>query len=56
MQAPLVGSSALLALGTIIVFPFEINTIVTMSDNRLVAMHYGLYNWPPSVCIVATSA
>ncbi len=44
LLAPLVLSAALLALGTIIVFPFEMDTIVTLSGNRLVATHYGLYN------------
>jgi MFS family permease len=44
LLTPLVLSAALLALGTIIVFPFEMDTIVTLSDNRLVATHYGLYN------------
>lgn len=44
LLAPLVVSAALLALGTIIVFPFEMDTIVTLSDNRLVATHYGLYS------------
>jgi MFS family permease len=44
LLAPLVLSAALLALGTVIVFPFEMDTIVTLSDNRLVATHYGLYN------------
>ncbi len=44
LLAPLVCSAALLALGTIVVFPFEMDTIVTLSDNRLVATHYGLYN------------
>lgn len=44
LLVPLVLSAALLALGTIIVFPFEMDTIVTLSDNRLVATHYGLYN------------
>jgi MFS family permease len=41
---PLVISAALLALGTIVVFPFEMDTIVTLADKRLVATHYGLYN------------
>ncbi|MDQ2880803.1 MAG: MFS transporter [Actinomycetota bacterium] len=44
LLAPLVLSAALLALGTVIVFPFEMDTIVTLSDNQLVATHYGLYN------------
>lgn len=40
----LVMSAAVLALGTTIVFPFEMNTIVALSGNRRVATHYGLYN------------
>lgn len=44
LLAPSVISAALLALGTIIVFPFEMDTIVTLASNRLVATHYGLYN------------
>lgn len=44
LLAPLVLSAALLALGTIVVFPFEMDTIVTLSGNRLVATHYGLYS------------
>jgi MFS family permease len=36
--------AALLALGTIVVFPFEMETIVALAGNRLVATHYGLYN------------
>lgn len=42
--APLVVAAALLSLGTVIVFPFEMDTIVTLSGSRLVATHYGLYN------------
>jgi hypothetical protein len=34
----------LLTLGTIVVYPFEMDTIVALSGDRLVAMHYGLYN------------
>ncbi|MFE1172563.1 MFS transporter [Streptomyces sp. NPDC058773] len=34
----------LLALGTMITYPFEMDTIVRLSGNRLVATHYGLYN------------
>jgi MFS family permease len=37
-------TSAMLALGTIVVFPFEMDTIVRLAGNRLVATHYGLYN------------
>jgi len=44
LLAPLVLSAALLALGTIVVFPFEMDTIVTLSGNRLVATHYCLYS------------
>ncbi|MGW3473227.1 MDR family MFS transporter [Saccharopolyspora sp. NPDC000995] len=41
---PLVLSAGLLALAQVIVFPFEMDTIVTLSRNRIVATHYGLYN------------
>ncbi len=44
LLAPLMLSAVLLALGTVIVFPFEMDTIVTLSGNRLVATHYGLYS------------
>ncbi|MEW1653911.1 MFS transporter [Streptomyces sp. NPDC093707] len=37
-------AALLLALGTMITYPFEMDTIVRLSGNRLVATHYGLYN------------
>lgn len=37
-------SAGLLALGTIAVFPFEMDTVVRLSGDRLVATHYGCYN------------
>ncbi|MCJ1676346.1 MFS transporter [Streptomyces sp. APSN-46.1] len=37
-------SALLLALGTMIAYPFEMDTIVRLSGDRLVATHYGLYN------------
>lgn len=40
----LIVAAAVLALGTAIVFPFEMDTIVSLSGDRLVATHYGLYN------------
>jgi hypothetical protein len=40
----LVLTAAILALGTAIVFPFEMDTIITLSRGTLVATHYGLYN------------
>jgi hypothetical protein len=40
----LVLCAALLSLGTIVVFPFEMDTIVELAGDRLVATHYGLYN------------
>ncbi|MFN2495110.1 MAG: MDR family MFS transporter [Pseudonocardiaceae bacterium] len=53
LLAPLVVSAAVLALGTIIVFPFEMNTIVTLSGGRLVATYYGLYNTICGIGILA---
>ncbi|WP_336320000.1 MFS transporter [Streptomyces lavendofoliae] len=37
-------AALLLALGTMIAYPFEMDTVVRLSGNRLVATHYGLYN------------
>ena len=36
--------AALLAVGTAIVFPFEMDTIVALSGGRLMGTHYGFYN------------
>lgn len=43
----LVGAVVLLAVGGAIVYPFEMDTVVALCDNRLVATHYGLYNTAP---------
>ncbi|WP_063050792.1 MDR family MFS transporter [Nocardia arthritidis] len=43
-SAALLGSAALLAVGTAAVFPFEMDTVVSLSGGRLVATHYGFYN------------
>ncbi|MET9633636.1 MFS transporter [Lentzea sp. NPDC006480] len=40
----LILCAALLAMGTMVVFPFEMDKIVSLSGDRLVATHYGLYN------------
>lgn len=37
-------SALLLAIGTMITYPFEMDTIVRLCGDRLVATHYGLYN------------
>ncbi|MFE3642348.1 MDR family MFS transporter [Streptomyces sp. NPDC059169] len=42
--APPALSALLLALGTMIAYPFEMDTIVRLAGDRLVATHYGLYN------------
>ncbi|MFI1885311.1 MFS transporter [Streptomyces jumonjinensis] len=42
--APPALAALLLALGTMIAYPFEMDTIVRLSGDRLVATHYGLYN------------
>ncbi|MFF5701479.1 MDR family MFS transporter [Streptomyces sp. NPDC012794] len=41
---PPVLSALLLAAGTMIAYPFEMDTIVRLCGDRLVATHYGLYN------------
>ena len=42
--APPTLAALLLAVGTMIAYPFEMDTIVRLSGERLVATHYGLYN------------
>ncbi|MFD4261336.1 MFS transporter [Streptomyces sp. NPDC058534] len=42
--AALVIAVALLAAGSAVVYPFEMDTVVALAGNRLVATHYGLYN------------
>ncbi|MER5940413.1 MFS transporter [Streptomyces sp. NPDC001928] len=44
MLGSLIAAVALLAAGSAVVYPFEMDTIVALSGNRLVATHYGLYN------------
>ncbi|MGC4939922.1 MFS transporter [Kribbella sp. DT2] len=41
---PPLTAAAMLAVGTMIAFPFEMDTIVELSEGRLVATHYGIYN------------
>ncbi|MEU2035869.1 MFS transporter [Nocardia amamiensis] len=40
----LLVAAALLAVGTAAVFPFEMDTVVSLANGRLVATHYGFYN------------
>ena len=42
--APAVAGTVVLTLGTVLAYPFEMDTIVTLSGGRLVATHYGFYN------------
>ncbi|MFF0457583.1 MFS transporter [Nocardia africana] len=42
--AALLMSAAILAVGTAAVFPFEMDTVVSLSGGALVATHYGFYN------------
>jgi MFS family permease len=41
---PLFAAVAVLGLGTAVVYPFEMDTVVSLAGGRLVATHYGLYN------------
>ncbi|MFJ2740823.1 MFS transporter [Streptomyces sp. NPDC087440] len=42
--AALAVTVAALSVGSAVVYPFEMDTVVALSGNRLVATHYGLYN------------
>ncbi|MCV7281409.1 MFS transporter [Mycolicibacterium flavescens] len=37
-------ATAVLAVGSAAVFPFEMDTVVSLADDRLVGTHYGFYN------------
>lgn len=41
---PMLAGAALLAVGTMLICPFEMDVIVRLSRGRLVATHYGLYS------------
>lgn len=43
----------ILAVGSVAVFPFEMDTVVSLADNRLVATHYGFYNTIVGIGILA---
>ncbi|GII67454.1 putative ABC transport system membrane protein [Sphaerisporangium krabiense] len=51
--AAVVVCTAVLALGTTLSYPFEMDTILTLSRGRMVATHYGLYNTVAGVGIAA---
>ncbi|ODA71586.1 MFS transporter [Streptomyces sp. AVP053U2] len=42
--AALAAAVVLLAAGSAVVYPLEMDTVVALAGNRLVATHYGLYN------------
>jgi MFS family permease len=50
---PVLAAGVLLTLGTLILYPFEMDTVVALSGNRLVATHYGLYSTVTGVGITA---
>ena len=50
---PSLAAAVLLAAGTMIAFPFEMDTIVTLSGGQLVATHYGVYN---TICGIGITA
>ncbi|WP_172800145.1 MULTISPECIES: MFS transporter [unclassified Mycobacterium] len=42
--AALLVAAAVLAVGSAAVFPFEMDTVVSLANDRLVGTHYGFYN------------
>ncbi|MEV6334075.1 MFS transporter [Nocardia vinacea] len=51
--AALLVSAVLLSVGTAAVFPFEMDTVVSLAGGKLVATHYGFYNTVVGVGILA---
>ncbi|MGH8905968.1 MAG: MFS transporter [Egibacteraceae bacterium] len=50
---PVMATTALLSLGTLAVFPFEMAMIVSLGRERLVGTYYGLYNLLSGIGIAA---
>lgn len=50
---PVLLATALLTLATMLVYPFEMDTIVTLGGQRLVGTYYGLYNTLAGIGIAA---
>lgn len=50
---PTLAATVLLTLGTVVAYPFEMDTIVALARDRLVATHYGLYNTFAGIGITA---
>jgi MFS family permease len=50
---PVLGTAVLLSLATMIIYPFEMATIVTIGDRHLVATYYGLYSTLAGIGIAA---
>lgn len=51
--AALLIATAVLAVGSAAVFPFEMDTVVSLADNRLIGTHYGFYNTVVGIGILA---
>ncbi|MFE3789203.1 MDR family MFS transporter [Streptomyces goshikiensis] len=49
--AALAACAALLAWGSALLYPFEMDTIVRLSGERLIATHYGAYNTASGIAI-----
>ncbi|HEU5159256.1 MAG TPA: MFS transporter [Streptosporangiaceae bacterium] len=52
-MVPVLTTTVLLTLATMIVYPFEMATIVTLGGERLVGTYYGLYNTLAGIGIAA---
>ncbi|MCW2880757.1 MAG: hypothetical protein JWQ95_4857 [Sphaerisporangium sp.] len=52
---PMLAAAALLALGSMLICPFEMDVIVRLSGGHLVATHYGLYATVSGVAITVGS-
>ncbi|MBC6460162.1 MFS transporter [Actinomadura sp. HBU206391] len=50
---PVLACATLLAIGTMMVFPFEMATIASLSGGRLIGTYYGLYNLLSGLGILA---
>lgn len=51
--AVVLGCTVLLSLGTVLTYPFEMDTVVALSGGHRVATHYGFYNTVAGIGIAA---
>jgi hypothetical protein len=53
LLSAVLACTMLLTLGSALIYPFEMDTVISLSTGRLIATHYGLYNTIAGIAIAA---